>query len=155
MTEIKPFLQTSNIVKVALFVILCIVAHLEYEHWKSKGVSSGNKDSSIKVIVDNNEAMGAEINRLAEEVHKQSEKIQKQRDMITLLGACNNENFTATKNGDKNYMIINPNWTVNHYPNYIQLDDESRSWFGKFVEGPTGSITNSVLGSPMPGRTDE
>lgn len=155
MTELKAFLHSSNVNRIILLVILCVCFHLEYEHWK--GQEQCSQDSpAMNILIENNVAMGNEVNRLMAEVAKQGEKLAKQRDMITLLGACNNENFTAVKNHDNNFMIINPEWTVNHFPNYIQLNDEDRKWFSKFVnEGRTGSITQSALGSPFPSRSDD
>jgi hypothetical protein len=121
MTELKSFFHSSNINRIILLIILCFVAHLEYQHWKTQ--DDPQDSTPMKILVENNVAMGNEVNRLMGEVAKQGEKLAKQRDMITLLGACNNENFTAVKNNDNNFMIINPEWTVNHFPNHIQLND--------------------------------
>lgn len=156
MTELKASFHASNLNKIILLIILCVLGHLEFEHWRSKQQVTQESTAAMDILVENNTAMGNEINRLSAEVAKQGEKLAKQRDMITLLGACNNENFTADKNGDKNYLIINPEWTVNRFPNYIQLNDEERKWFSKFVnEGRTGSITQSALGAPFPSRNDD
>lgn len=156
MTELKEYFHSSNLNKIVLLVILCLLGHLEYEHWRNRTATVSGDSPSMKVLAENNIAMGNEINRLSGEVAKQGERIAKQRDMITLLGACNNENFTAIKNNDNNFMILNPEWTVNHFPNHIQLNEEDRKWFGKFVnEGRTGSLTQSALGSPFPSRSDD
>lgn len=162
MTALGKFFHVANVNRLVLLAILLLVGHLELEYWRNKGNTTPaeitDTSTAMKIIIENDKAMGNEINRIAEEVTKQGDKISKQRDMITLIGACNNENFMANKNNDNNYLFINSNWTVPRFPNYIQLNEDDRKWFGKFVQegtGGTGSsadITKSYLGAPMPNR---
>lgn len=56
------------------------------------------------------------------------------RERLTLLGILYNNNIAAMRAGTKDYIFINSDWTINRYPNHLNLDTEDRAFLSKFVK---------------------
>lgn len=56
------------------------------------------------------------------------------RERVTLLGILYNNNMAAMRAGSRDYIFINPDWTISRYPNHLNLDEEDREFLSKFVK---------------------
>lgn len=55
------------------------------------------------------------------------------RERVTLLGILYNNNMAAMRAGTRDYIFINGDWTIDRYPNHLNLDEEDRQFLSKFI----------------------
>lgn len=79
--------------------------------------------------------MRAEFVSLKTKDAELAEQISKNKELISLLGIVQNNNFVIEKNDyDKRHLVFfNSDWTINQMPRYIELSPEDKEYLDKFV----------------------
>lgn len=70
-----------------------------------------------------------------EEWDKLAAKVKWNSDRIALIGAVLNENYLILRNGypTSHMIFFNHDWTIDRYPQYLQISEEDREFLKKYV----------------------
>ncbi len=73
-------------------------------------------------------------------------------DLMTLLGALQNENFMCAKEGRRDFLWLNGDWTINRLPKYIEMGEKDKEWFKRYLNKKTSIDHKAKPGAPTPLR---
>ncbi len=98
----------------------------------------------VRPPVDNSQQLAeimAELRRLKaaqgelkSEMDVLGKKVKIQGDRIIILGIIQNDNAMGTRNGDRDPLYLNPDWTIPREPRYLQPTGEDLDFIRKNVK---------------------
>lgn len=67
---------------------------------------------------------------------------------VFMMGVMHNDNFAAVSRGDKEFIYINNDWTINQLPRYVKLTAADREALQKMVRPGAPQIKERVQRDP-------
>jgi len=83
----------------------------------------------------NNNARQQQFETAAEKAIKQTwSKTRWNSERVTLLGILYNNNTAAARQGSRDFLYLNADWTIDRMPQFLSLDAEDRAFLQRFVK---------------------
>lgn len=142
-SALEFFCRVANINRALLVIVILGIVHLEYVYW----TSSKQKDIPSDCIVMDHSHLEhkllcheRQIDKLTNQYdsimncqYQMNKDLRRNRNLLALVGSLHNENWCAVRNGSRDYLYINHDWTIDRLPKYLTLSNSEREWFNNYL----------------------